>query len=157
MKRRTPVDLYKIELEELLRHQLEMLYFVSPIGTALHDLCNECIDLELDGILKSMPDITSAQEAALNAGELKISNPYKSSIENEPESAKDIAIEGISINTLDDSAQAISTSAQSLIQALEAYNGFITRSYTEVLMAKMLGMETEETLAQDLHVLVQSL
>jgi len=66
MSKRTPVDTYLTELEDLLREKIEILYHASLPGTELQVLCNQCIDLDLSSIINAMPDIDRASMADLH-------------------------------------------------------------------------------------------
>ena len=119
MKKRAPVDMYLEELEEQLRKRVEMLYHASPRDSDLYSLCDQCIDLDLSGLLNAMPDIDTA-------------------LEDYPPTSDD------EISALEENTQAIQSTEQALNQAIESYNDFITRPIAGRFMALVLGFETEE-------------
>ena len=120
MRKRAPVDIYMAELEDQLRERLEMIYAISTPESMLHELCNGCIDLEFTHILKSMPDINDALEAERGFHESQ------------------------AVHELDSNAETIRTTNQNLNQAVDEYNNFIQARLHDVLMARVLGLETVE-------------
>ena len=125
MKRRTPVDIYVAELEDLIRKRMEMLYEISIPGTKLHELCTYYIDLDFDTILNGLPEITHAYTHA----------------DERYETAP---------TALDENTTTIQQTTNSLNHAVKDYNDFITKSPTEVMLAKILGLETHPTITTGL-------
>jgi len=119
MKRRTPVDTYLAELEELIRQRMEMLYSIAIPGSELHELCTHYIDLDFNSLLHAYPDITNAYD---HAEEKYSTTP----------------------TALEENAEAMHTTTQALNKAIETYNNYITKSPTEAAMAKILGLKKEE-------------
>jgi len=62
MLKRTPVDNYFTALEDLIREKLEGLYHSSAPESKLRDLCSLYVDLDLDSMLKALPEISKACE-----------------------------------------------------------------------------------------------
>ena len=120
MRRRAPVDAYMAELEDQLRERLEIIYTIGPQNTVLHELCAGCIDLEFTDILKSMPDINYTLEAEIQSHE------------------------SATVDELDSSTEIIHTTTQNLNHAIDEYNNFIQNRLPDVLMARVLGLETVE-------------
>ena len=119
MKRRTPVDIYMAELEELVRQRMEMLYKISTPGTDLNQLCANYIDLDFNAILDVLPDINDA----FNISEEKHTTDT---------------------TALDENADIINKTTDTLNQAIKYYNDYISKSPTEIAMAKILGLEEVE-------------
>jgi len=137
MGKRTPVDTLSAELESLLRDRVEMLHQYSRPGSELRELCDMCIDLDLESMLKALPEIGRAFDDEREAGNLIISEP----LEEYPEAAMD---NYVSMAKLDNNTQAIQEATLSLNQAIDAYNDFITNRFPAVFMAQILGLNTEE-------------
>jgi len=57
MNKRTPVDEHLAALEDLLREKIENLYNTSHADSELRVLCGQCVDLDLNSMLKALPDI----------------------------------------------------------------------------------------------------
>jgi len=115
MAKRTPVDTYLADLENLIRERLNNLYNESHPGTELQALCGQYMDLDLNSMIKALPDIDRAceDEPDINEHEITLS---------------------------------ISKTTETLNQAIEAYNSFITGSLPVKLMAFALTLTTEETI-----------
>ena len=69
MAKRTPVDTYLAELEDMLRDRIENLYHASHPDSELRDLCGQCVDLDLSNMLKALPDIDRACAAGSHIDE----------------------------------------------------------------------------------------
>jgi len=124
MLKRTPVDAYFTALEDLIRDKIEDLYHTSPPESELRDLCSLYVDLDLDSMLKALPEISRACESGLECN----------------------------ISGSDESAKAIQETTEALNLSIQEYNALITGSIPMKLMAQMLTLTTEspidmETLA----------
>ena len=137
MGKRAPVDAHLTQLEDLLRDRMEMLYRYSRPGTQLYELCEQYIDLDLESILKALPDIGRAFDEAWDTGNLIITEP----LDDEPEPQQD---DYVTMAGLESNAHAIQETTAALNQAIKNYNSFITDRPPEALMAKVLGLTTEE-------------
>ena len=62
MIKRAPVDSYIVALEDLIRGRLESLYESSPHGSELQALCIQYMDLDLNSMVKALPEIDRAYE-----------------------------------------------------------------------------------------------
>ena len=129
MSKRTPVDTYLTQLEDLLRDRLVALYHLSPHDSELHDLCDQYMDLDLSAIAGALPDIHRASKA-----DLHINAPE----EWEAQESSD------RLETLAQNAEAIQETAAALNQAIQVYNGFITGRPPMAAMAYILGLTVEE-------------
>ena len=65
MSKRAPVDEYFAALEALLRDKIEDLYQASQPDSRLHSLCGQYIDLDLNEIIKALPEIDRANFAEI--------------------------------------------------------------------------------------------
>jgi len=69
MLKRSPVDSYLAELEDLVREKIESLYHESRPDSELRALCAQCIDLDLNGMMEALPEIEVAQAEELSPDE----------------------------------------------------------------------------------------
>jgi len=81
MSKRAPVDMYFAQLEVLLRDRIEMLYHASPPDSELRHLCNQSIDLDVNSIIKALPDIDRATAVELHIHEQENIQAIKESTE----------------------------------------------------------------------------
>jgi len=141
MRRRAPVDLLILELENLFRTRIEILYNLSTPHSLLRNLCDQYIDTNLASLLDALPDIIEAYENTSDTEEvfLEDGEEESSQINNEDYEAYTKALEE-NYNTTEDAIA-------SLNKKIEDYNNFITKGVSNILMAKVLGLSEEETIS----------
>ena len=122
MKRRAPVDIMFDELEELMRQRLEMMYEISVPGSELHELCHYYIDLDFDTVLSVYADICEAYDNAEERYE-------------------------VAPTAMDENWAGIRLSTETLNKAIQEYNAFITKSPSEMMMARVLGLKAAEPIS----------
>jgi len=69
MKMRAPVDAYLAALEDLLRERIDTLLRESFADSELRRLCGNAVDLELNEMIKALPDIDRAASLDMHTAE----------------------------------------------------------------------------------------
>ncbi|MCL2405437.1 MAG: hypothetical protein FWC92_07820 [Defluviitaleaceae bacterium] len=116
MAKRTPVDSYFTQLETLVRDRIEHLCHASTPDAELHTLCIQYVDMDIESMIRALPDIEHAHEANLQASDDAIPAIHETIIET------------------------INETIEALNQAINEYNSLITGNILMRLMAQALAL-----------------